>query len=105
MGIIPLAAPQRTKVDLFVLVAEVGSHYACLQVFERAEVFDDVAAGIIKKQLTIFSAPDCDNPFKIVPVLKQIIDSLGNATAWDNRDFRTGYFFLLRHRFGLHLWR
>ena len=72
---------------LFVLVAEVGPHDTRLQVFKCPQVFDDVAASIIEEQFAILGAPDRDNPFKIVPVFKQIIDGLGNATAGDYRDF------------------
>src|SRR5208282_3625048 len=38
---------------LFVLVAEVGAHDSRLQVLERAEVLDDVAAGVVEEQLAV----------------------------------------------------
>jgi hypothetical protein len=78
-----------TGVRLFVFVAEVCAHDTCLQVFKRAKVLNDVAAGVIEEQFAILRTPDSDNPFEIVAVFEQIIDGLGNATAWDDRDFWT----------------
>src|ERR1700730_8213087 len=72
---------------LLVFVAEMGAHDTCFQVLKRAKVLDDVAASVIKEQFAIFGAPDSNNPFKIVSVFQQVIDSLGNATARDDRDF------------------
>src|ERR1700737_2168635 len=83
----------RTKRDppanLFVLVAEMSAHDARLEILERAQILDDIAAGIVEKQLTIFRAADCDYPLEIVPVLQQIIDGLRHAATRDDGDLRS----------------
>jgi hypothetical protein len=65
--------------ELFVLVAEVGAHDSCLQIFKRAKVFDNIAAGVVEKKLAVLGAADGDDPLEIVPVFKEIVDGLGDA--------------------------
>src|SRR6266436_2668689 len=48
--------------------------------------FYDTGGDIVEKQLAVLGTANRDEPFEIVPVLKQIIDGLGNATARDDRD-------------------
>ena len=62
------------------------------KVLERAEILDDVAAGVIEEQLAVLRAADRDDPFEIVPVFKQIIDGLRHPAARDNRNLRPGSF-------------
>lgn len=83
------AKSSTTKRGLFVFVAEVGSYDARLQVFKRTQVLDDITPGIVEEQLAVLGPSDCNDPFKIVAVFKQIIDRLGNAPAGNNRDFWT----------------
>jgi len=78
-----------TRGGLFVLVAEVRSNNPRFEVFERAQIFNDIAPGIVEKQLAIFGATDRDNPFQIVAIFKQVIDRLGHASARDDRNFRS----------------
>src|SRR5207245_2872213 len=83
------AHPRLLTRYLFVFVAEMRADDPSLQIFQRAQVFDDIAAGVIEKKLTVLGAADRDNPFEVIAVFEQIVDSLGNATARDDRDFGT----------------
>ena len=55
------------------------AHYARLQIFERAQILDDIAPGIVEEQLAILGAADRDNPFEFIAILEQIVDGLSNA--------------------------
>src|SRR5258705_10501807 len=84
-----------------VFVAEMRAHDTCFQIFKRAQVFDNIAAGIVEEQLAVLGAPDRDNPFELIAILEQIVDGLSDAAARDNRDLwaRRLFLFLLGHRF------
>src|SRR5215470_8666007 len=83
------------------------AHDARLQVLERAQILNDVTAGIIEEQFPVLGPADRDDPFEIVAVLKQIVDGLSHSPARNDRNLRTGelFLFLFRHRFAFTLWR
>src|SRR5215469_1433257 len=60
------------------------AHDSRLQIFQRAEILDDVAASVIEEQLAVLRTPDRDDPFEVVPVLKQIVDCLCHPAARDD---------------------
>ena len=65
------------------------AHDTRFQVFQRAQVFDDVAAGVVEEQLAVLGAPDRDNPFELIAILEQIVDGLSDAAArnsWTRTD-------------------
>jgi hypothetical protein len=84
-----------------VFVAEMRAHDTRLQVFQRAQVFDDVAAGVVEEQLAVLGAPNRDNPFEFIAILEQIVDGLSDATARDDGNLRTRrlLLFLVGQRF------
>ena len=97
--------PEAMRREADVFVAEVRAHDTRFQIFQRAQVFDDIAAGIIKEQFAVLGASDRDDPFELIAILEQIIDGLSDATARDDGNFwaRRLFLFLLGHRFLLTL--
>ena len=75
-----------------------SSHDPGFQIFEGAEIFDDVAAGIVEEQLTVLGTADSNDSFEIIPIFEQVVDSLSHAASGDDRDFWTRCLFLLRHK-------
>src|SRR5258708_24460171 len=77
------------------------AHDTRFQVFQRAQVFDDIAAGVVEEQLAVLGAPDRDNPFELIAILEQIVDGLSDAAARNDRNLwaRRLFLFLLGHRF------
>src|SRR5215470_2921743 len=76
-----------SRAPLLRLVAEVCARDPLLQVLERAEVFDDVAAGVVEEDLAVLVAPDRDQPFEIVAIFEEVVDRLADAAPRDDRDF------------------
>src|ERR1051325_11278116 len=59
---------------------------ALLQVFQCAQIFDDITAGVVKENLSVFVAPHRYQPIELVPIFEQIVDRLRHPFAWNDDD-------------------
>ncbi len=84
---------ERVRDGVPVFVAEVRAYDARLQVFQGAQILDDVTAGVIEEQLAILGAADRDYPFEIIPIFEQIVDGLRHSPTRNYRDLWTGELF------------
>src|SRR4029453_4376801 len=66
---------------LVLLVAEVSARDALLQVLERPEVLDDVAAGVVEEDLAVLVPADRHQPLEVIAILEQIVDEIGRASC------------------------
>src|SRR5262249_17440408 len=71
------------------LVPEVRARDALLQVLERTQVLDDVAAGVVEEDLAVLVGPAGDQPPEVRAVLEQIVDGLRDATSRNDGDLRS----------------
>src|SRR5262245_46597936 len=90
----PKRAAQRA---LFGLFAEVRPSDAFFQVLERAEILDDVAAGVVEEDLAFLIATHGDQPVELVSVLEQVVDGLRNPSARYDGDLWLKSLLLLCH--------
>ena len=65
---------------------------AFLDVFQRAEIFDDVAAGVVEENIAVLVPANGHQPFQFVTVFQQVVDRLVGAFAGDNGYLGVGGF-------------
>src|SRR5262245_3145287 len=94
-----MRAPGRMRAALFGLFSKMGAGDAFLQILERAQVLDDVAAGIIEEDLAVLVAPYRDQPIELVAILEQVVDGLGDPAPRYDGDLGLEGLLLLCHQF------
>src|SRR6185369_10851124 len=82
---------------LFIGFAEIIPHDSFFDIFDGSEILDDVAAGVVEKDIAFVVAANGDQPLQLVSVFEQIIDRLVGAFAGDDGYFGFGGLSCLGH--------
>jgi hypothetical protein len=83
---------------LVVYFAEVVSENSLFDVFESPKIVNDVAAGVVEKDVALFIPAYGDKPLQMLAVFQQIIDDLIGSFLTDDGDFGSGAFGLAHER-------